>query len=380
MSKWRPHSYRSGAQKAGIDPQVIGAAVKAGKIVVEKNPDVPPIFSLRHLAYMSGAPYLLLREIVERERDPYSVFTVRKRSNKASFRTICVPTPPLMQLQRWLAKRVLNQGTPHSASTAFAPKSTILEAAEPHAACRWLVKVDIRNFFESVSEIAAYRVFQKQFGFQKLISMEMARLCTRVGNTSAFRSRPRWKSHRTRYTKIPSYRVKRLGHLPQGAPTSPMLANLAVKSMDDRLQTLAETSAVTYTRYADDLFFSTINPAYTRKDARALIVAIYRELRVEGFSPNTSKTSVSPPGARKIVLGLSVDGDMARLSRAFKQTLRLHIYHCKRNVAEHASARKFSAIAGLENHLRGLLAYAHQIEPDYAAKMQQQFDLIVWPI
>lgn len=145
MSKWRPHIYRSSAQKAGIDPQVIDAAVNTGKIVVEKHPNVPPIFSLKHLAHMSGAPYPLLRGIVERERDPYSVFTIRKRSNKASFRTICVSTPPLMQLQRWLVKRVLNQGTPHSASTAFAPKSTILEAAEPHTGCRWLVKVDIRN-------------------------------------------------------------------------------------------------------------------------------------------------------------------------------------------------------------------------------------------
>lgn len=159
-----------------------------------------------------------------------------------------------------------------------------------------------------------------------------------------------------------------------------MLANFAVKSMDDRLQSLAETSTVTYTRYADDLFFSTTNSSFTRKDAGALIVAIYRELRVEGFSPNTSKTSVSPPGARKVVLGLSVDGDVPRLSRVFKQTLRLHIYHCRRDVAAHASARKFSAIAGLENHLRGLLSYARQIEPDYAEKMQQQFDLIDWPI
>jgi len=351
-----------------------------GKVVIAKNPDVPPIFSLGHLAHLSGAPYRYLREIIERQYDPYSIFTVRKRNVKSGFRTICVPPPPLMQLQRWLVDQVLNLGSPHTASTAFAPKSSILDAAEPHVGCRWLIKVDIRNFFESISEIAAYRVFHEQFGFQELVSFEMARLCTRKGPSSAFRSRSRWWSDPSRYTKIHSYQTSKMGHLPQGAPTSPMLANLSVRAMDERFQTLAESEGLIYTRYADDLFFSTIGLKYTRKDAGVLITKIYRELRTHGFSPNTSKTTVSPPGARKLVVGLAVDGDRPRLRREFKQYLRLHLHHCKRDVAAHAKARKFTAIAGLQNYLQGLLSYAKQIEPEYAERMQKEFDAINWPI
>jgi RNA-directed DNA polymerase len=78
--------------------------------------------------------------------------------------------------------------------------------------------------------------------------------------------------------------------------------------------------------------------------------------------------------------GLSVDGDKPRLRRDFKQSLRLHLYHCKRDLAGHAARRKFAAIAGLENYLRGLLAYARQIEPDYADRMQKQFESVDWPI
>jgi hypothetical protein len=285
-----------------------------------------------------------------------------------------------MQLQRWLVDRVLNHGSPHAASTAFAPESSIMDAAEPHAGCRWLIKVDIRNFFESISEIAAYRVFHDQFGFQELVSFELARLCTRKGPVSAFRSRSRWWSHRTRYTKIPFYHAPKMGHLPQGAPTSPMLANLSVRAMDERFQSLAVSEGLIYTRYADDLFFSNTGLKYTRTDAGVLITKIYRELRAHGFSPNTSKTTVSPPGARKLVVGLAVDGDRPRLRREFKQSLRLHLHHCKRDVAAHAKARKFTAIAGLQNYLQGLLSYAKQIEPEYAQRMQKEFEAIDWPI
>lgn len=244
MGKWRPHIYRAAASKAEVDPSIVDAAIKAGKIVIAKNPDVPPIFSLGHLAHLSGAPYRYLREIVERQYDPYSIFTIRKRNVKSGFRTICVPPPPLMQLQRWLVEKVLNQGSPHTASTAFAPESSVLDAATPHVGCRWLIKVDIRNFFESISEIAAYRVFHEQFGFQKLVSFELARLCTRNGPSSPFRSRPRWWSNPGRDKKIFSYRTSKMGHLPQGAPTSPMLANLSVRAMDEGFQTIAESEGL----------------------------------------------------------------------------------------------------------------------------------------
>ena len=151
---------------------------------------------------LGGTLPLSARDYRKGKFDPYRIFTVRKHNAKAGFLTICVPSEPLMRLQRWLVDRVLNHGSPHTASMAFAPKSSILEAAEPHVKCRWLIKVDIRNFFESISEIAAYRVFHEHFGFQELVSFEMARLCTRVGHSSPFHSRLRWRSQRSRYLEI----------------------------------------------------------------------------------------------------------------------------------------------------------------------------------
>jgi hypothetical protein len=159
-----------------------------------------------------------------------------------------------------------------------------------------------------------------------------------------------------------------------------MLANLSVRSLDEAIEAIADSAGMIYTRYADDLFLSSEDKDFTRKDASALIAKVYIELRKHGFSPNTSKTSLSSPGSRKVVLGLLVDGNRPRLRREFKASLRLHLYYCKRDVAAHAKARKFAAIAGLRNHLQGLLSYAGQIEPDYAERMRKEFAAIAWPI
>ena len=368
MSKWRPHIYRAAANRAGVASSIIDAAIKVGTVVVAKNPNVTPIFSLGHLAHLSGAPYLYLREIIKRKCDPYRIFTIRKRNVKSGFRTICVPSRPLMQLQRWLVDRVLNHGSPHAASTAFAPESSIMDAAEPHAGCRWLIKVDIRNFFESISEIAAYRVFHDQFGFQELVSFELARLCTRKGPVSAFRSRSRWWSHRTRYTKIPFYHAPKMGHLPQGAPTSPMLANLSVRAMDERFQSLAVSEGLIYTRYADDLAFSYRSDANAKgaKGTRsaapigALLRGVTQILKGEGFRLNAKKTTVLRRGNAQRVTGLIVNAPnkegvpAARVARDVVRKLKAAIWnreHGRPAMGEESLAQ-----------LKGMAAFIHMAD------------------
>jgi RNA-directed DNA polymerase len=89
-----------------------------------------------------------------------------------------------MHTQRWIAQNILNAVDPHPASFAFAPRRSLLDGASRHAGCSWLIKLDLRNFFESISERRAYRVF-KQLGYGGLISFELARICTRSPAASA---------------------------------------------------------------------------------------------------------------------------------------------------------------------------------------------------
>jgi RNA-directed DNA polymerase len=217
-----------------------------------------------------------------------------------------------MRTQRWIAQNILCQIDPHPASHAFAPGRDIVGAAKRHAGCHWLVKVDVRHFFESITEPSVYCVF-RELGYSALVAFEMGRLCTRLHSNQY----PFWPGSFEEAEAITPYRRGAPGHLPQGAPTSPMLANLAVRGLDQRFEALAWERGWIYTRYADDLAFSTTGPS-SRGRAMALATLAERELLAIGLIANRQKTTVVPPGARKILLGLLVDRAPPRLTRALR--------------------------------------------------------------
>lgn len=390
MTRWRPQPYRAAAQAAAIDSTIVEHAVQIATLVTDVHPELPPVFTLRHLAHMSKVPYVLLRKYVARDAsDPYATFKIHKRplGGRVRFRRIAVPEPALLNVQRWITQSILAKAHVHPASRAFSKDDTLVRAVEDHCGCRWLIKIDVRNFFESITEIAAFRVF-RSLGYQPLISFEMARLCTRMGGPSLIRNRRRWFVW-LRWNTIAHYAPwnptggPRMGHLPQGAPTSPMLANLAVIQLDKEVTDIAKRFRLTYTRYADDLILSTNTMKFSRTQASALIGEITAALGKWGLGANSAKTSVSPPGSRKIALGLSLDGPNPRLRRCFKARLREHLYYLENPAigpVGHARSRGFASTIGLRNHMRGLAAFATQIEPSYGKLMKQRLDAVKWPL
>lgn len=138
-----------------------------------------------------------------------------------------------------------------------------------------------------------------------------------------------------------------------------------------------------YSRYADDVVLSTEKREVNRAQAISVIGKIYSLMAEFGLSPNIAKTRVSPPGSRKVVLGLLVDGPLPRLSREFRYNLRRHLHylhHPDVGPARHAHARAFASIDGMKNHVRGLIAFAHDIDPMFAKACAIQFNQIDWPI
>lgn len=389
MENWRPQHYRTIGSRNGVSSDILDAAVQTGKAITRINARLQPVFTLRHLAYLADCDYGLLRAIVGRSiQNPYRVFRIHKRPSsdgRERYRTICSPDPQLLKTQRWLATNVLNHAASliHAASKAFAPGCTLLHAAEPHCGAKWLIKLDVQNFFESVSEIAVYRAF-RALGYQALVAFEFARLCTRLGSSTRRRSHPQWLRDSWRRYEIAAYNhnLGRIGHLPQGAPTSPMLANIAMRKADEELHALALSFRLTYTRYADDLVFSTMDSDFTRGLASCVVRGVYCILGKYGFSPNVAKTQIVPPRARKVVLGLLVDEPSPRLPREFREKMRMHLYYLKKDgvgPARHAAKRGFTAVASLRNVLYGLTAFATQIEPQYGASIREELDSIEWP-
>lgn len=174
-----------------------------------------------------------------------------------------------------------------------------------------------------------------------------------------------------------------LGSLPQGAPTSPLLANLAVRGLDERLAAFAATRDLVYTRYADDLAISTADDAFTRADAERVVGAVLRELERSGLRPHHAKTRIVTPGARKIVLGLAVDGSQPRLTREYRNKLRLHAHMLgRRGIApsEHAAALRFRSVLAMRRHIEGKIAHARRVEPAFADGIAAGLAAVDWTL
>lgn len=381
--RWRPQLYLEQGRRRGIPDQTLRNAVATASLAVDR--DLPPILTLRHLSELVGVEYSFLRGVVGRRlKEDYTVFRVRKRprtKGKREYRIICVPCELLMKTQRWIADNVLRQRKTHPASFAYSPKSCIVDACQVHCGAKWLIKLDIRRFFESISEIMTYRTF-RNIGYQPLIAFELARISTRIEHEKNAVI-DRWNAHNSRYSNIQAYRSRVLGHLPQGAPTSPMLSNLVAVDLDVAVAAIANRYELRHTRYADDICLSSTEKTFGRGRAIEVMVLVFRAMAQLGYSPNKTKTQIVPPGARKVVLGLGVDTDRPRLTRTFRDRLRQHFYYLTQpsiGPARHAFNRGFSSVIGLRHHIHGLVAFAHAVDPSYARQYFRLYEEIAWPL
>jgi len=140
-----------------------------------------------------------------------------------------------------------------------------------------------------------------------------------------------------------------------------------MQSLDENLQAYATEKDLAYSRYADDLVFSS-KGAFDRSEASQHIKSINNCLVDEGFWLNKAKTKIITPGTRKIVLGLLVDGKKPRLPKSYKKYVSDHFYYLSHPTIDamaHAESRGFQSIQGLINHVSGKIAYGFSIEPDW---------------
>jgi RNA-directed DNA polymerase len=372
---WSPQHYITKGLAEGREPKLLQRAASEIGRSVYGSPSVPAILTLAHLAKRSGVEYTKLRRIVARNGSYYTYFRIRKRAG--GHRLISVPDSDLFWIQRWIHTHVLSKATSHPACFSFLPKTSIRDCAALHRGAKWLIKVDLSAFFGSISERDAFDVFLS-LGYRHLVAFEMARIVTDAPRYSKRYARAPWKRAPGSYV-IGEYADDRVGFLPQGAPTSPLLSNLAMFSIDTELEALARHHGLRYSRYSDDMTFST-SGSYSRERAKKLIHAVAAVVRAKGLRINVSKTRVIPPGGRRVVLGLLVDGAEPRLSRQFRDGLRMHLYHMKKHgVQAHADRRGFDSVSGLYRHVKGLLDYSKSIDRLYWAKMSSAFAELVWP-
>lgn len=349
-----PHLYFQNGIDLGLDSAALRrAAAERARLHAQ---GAYPVLSLGHLARESGATYTYLREVVSRSRDPYRSIAIPKATGGS--RPISAPDPILMDVQRWLLDNVLDKIPRHPASYAYSPNVSIVECASQHVGARWMVKMDLHDFFGTVTEAAVYRVFRR-LGYGKLVAFELARITTRAKGAH-------FSSWRAANTVIASYAVSDVGVLPQGSPTSGSLANAAAARLDKFLQEFALGRGLTYTRYSDDLVFSSHEP-FHRPTAEAVIGEVSGLIRTSGFVVHRTKTRIVPPGSRKVVLGLLLDNSV-RLMPEHRRRIEVHLRGCEKfGLAQHSAHRGFDSVFAFVDHLSGWIAFALGVERERAS-------------
>jgi RNA-directed DNA polymerase len=375
---WSPHLYKQEGARVGRSNLLLENSIEQIESVFEINDQLPPLLTLNHLSERTGVSLEQLRLLVSRKKeDAYTKFSIAKRSGGRRF--IKVPAVQLNHVQKWIHQHILSSVPSHRASYAFIKGKSIKDCAAQHCGAKWLIKLDIVNFFESISEIQVFQVFNC-LGYQPLISFELARLCIIATPDHSPRiSSKNWHATK-KYNTIAEYDQPLLGYLPQGAPSSPLLSNLVMRSCDKELTNIAKEYGLKYTRYSDDITFSIFSSDFSRDTAKDVIKKANKVLSKQGYLPHFKKSKIVPVGAKKIVLGLNVDGSAPRLQKEFKDRIRQHLYFLKKvGPVDHVLARGFDSIWGFKSHLRGMIDYAKMIEPQYAEKMLEEFNSIDWP-
>ncbi len=274
------------------------------------------------------------------------------------------PKARLKAAQRAVLRAVLDHVPPHDAAHGFTRGRSVRTHAERHLGRRVVLRLDLEDFFAAVR---AGRVFGilRSAGLPDGVAHVVCALCTNVVPQAEWArvARPADPALVGAFHRL----GRRLAtpHLPQGAPTSPALANLAAFTLDRRVAGLAAVHGATYTRYADDLVLSG-GPELLRA-AAGVRETVARIARDEGFLLNAGKTRVMTDAGRQTVGGVVVN---VRPNVARQEYDRLKaVLH---NAVHDGPGDLDPAV------LRGRIAWVASLHPGRGTELERRFARVAW--
>ena len=283
-------------------------------------------------------------------------------------RLLAAPKPRLKEAQRRLLRHVVGPLPVHGAAHGCVPGRSVRTAVTPHAGAAVVLQLDLESFFASIRAERVHALLRTVGGLPEPVASAVTGLVTTVVPREVWAGVP---------VGDDADRHGRLGrrlavpHLPQGAPTSPALANLVAFRLDRRLAGLAATSGAAYTRYVDDLTFSG-DARLDRGRFEALVGEIVAD---EGFRLNAAKTRSRTAAARQSVLGTVVNVHPT-LPRPERDALRALLHNC----AAHGwrTQVRDRDPATFRDHVLGRVAWAASIDPAFGARARRLADRIDW--
>ncbi|MEV4598878.1 reverse transcriptase family protein [Amycolatopsis sp. NPDC049253] len=268
------------------------------------------------------------------------------------------PKPRLAEVQRRVRRHVLAALPVHDAAHGFHPGRSILTCAQPHAGQEKVVRMDLEHFFPTVSA-RRVRSLLELAGYPPAVAQALAGILTTATPPDVLKNAPR---------KVRD--PLKNPHLPQGAPSSPAVANAVTHRLDRRLWGLARKLGANYTRYADDLAFS----GEATLPLHRLFPGVRRIVDDEGFRLRDNKTSVAAKHQRQRVAGLVVNTKPAA-QRSQYDDLRATLHNCATTGPE---AQNRAGHPDFQAHLRGRIAWISATSAHRGAKLKELFDRIDW--
>jgi RNA-directed DNA polymerase len=270
----------------------------------------------------------------------YKEFWIKKADGKSA-RKIEQPSKELKLLQRWLVRRIFDPLPTHPCAHAYVNGRSIGTNAAAHQKSRYISRLDLEDFFPSLTSKDVESLLRRNrvLNGGSILTDEDILLVGRL--------------------------TCRFGRLTIGAPSSPTISNKLVYDLDIRLAAIAADYKVYYTRYADDLYFSSSEPGVLYEVCKK-VENVFAETANPRLRVNRKKTYHASRKKRMAVTGLRItpDGNVS-VGRELKRRIRVF--------AHKASNKNIS-----EEHfgwLRGMLAYVSSIEPHYVEQIKSKYRL-----
>jgi RNA-directed DNA polymerase len=283
-------------------------------------------------------------------------------------RLIESPKKKLKELQRIILRELVEAVPNHSAVHGFVKGRSIKTFAAPHGGKSVVLRMDLQDFFPSIAGARVQALFRTA-GYPEGVADLLGGLCTNAAPRGMWKTLAKGLDTQAMAEARERYAWR---HLPQGAPTSPALANLCAYRVDCRLSGLSKASGAVYTRYADDLAFS--GDEKFGRCVERFAVQVAAILREEGFHVHHRKTRVMRQGVRQHLAGLVINEHVNVVREDFDR-LKAILTNSVRHGAESQNREGHPAF---RMHLDGRVGFVEMVNPVKGVRLRRIFERIKW--
>lgn len=274
----------------GKTNEYIDSCLHYAKNLVDAN--LPIVYDSEHFSGLVGFKLSYIKSVVKYPQSFYWKYKIKKHNGGE--RTINEPLPNLKQIQYWILENILNTQKVSPYAKAFVHGKKLKENVRFHKNRKIVVKFDVHDFFGSIRLESVMKIFLS-LGYIHPVADLMAKLCCLRGV------------------------------LPQGAPTSPFLSNLFMMDFDSKISEYCKPLKIYYTRYADDLTFS----SDADLDIAELKKVVNEAICQKGLLLNKNKTKVMPRSMRQVVTGIVVNQKL-QVDKDKRRRVRQEVFYIKK--------------------------------------------------